>query len=269
MSSTYSGALVRSAHFASRPPVPGVNPEHQHPDPEPDPFAPAPEGVPARTGDVWQPSEDTAHTAMHVGTLDQESHWTRLAAPVPMGVPRQAAGLAATARMLADHSIVDYRPHKHAVYRHASAGRTIEYTDGRMPQVAGETGGTAAYLLNGQNAYDQTNGVTDVYSGSSANVGRYRLGTRIEDFGHYEFHTQQGQDTHLRAYSGLHPTFPVDKPRVPDSAPYTPNSSGTTTWTLPWNQRPSFFALPTETALTDYRVSEMDASGEFDDEGRL
>jgi hypothetical protein len=58
---------------------------------------------------------------------------------------------------------------------------------------------------------------------------------------------------------------------VPDSAPYTPNSSGTTTWLQSQWQVPSIFGLPSETASTDYQIAaaQAEASGGFDDGGRL
>ena len=265
---TYSGALLRAAgaHFSSRPPVPGVNPEHTQPDPDPDPFSPQVEAQPA-PGDVWQPDDLPRHTEM---VVRDRPHWAYLEAPVPTNVPREVAGLATTARMLENHGRVDFRPDQYAPYKHASQGRTIEFCPGRMPQVAGEsTGPGTEYLMMGRNGYDVTNQPNEVYQGDAANVGRYRLGMRIEDFGLYEFHTQQGQDAWLRAYSGLEPMFPTDKPRVPDSAPYTPNSSGTTTWTLNQWQLPSFFSLPSETSMTDQMVADESADPGFSDGGRM
>lgn len=266
----YTGELLRSAHFAFRPPVPGINPEHEKPSPEPDPFSPPPEGAgQGVNGNVWQPGDLPVHTEMRVG---RRPHDTPLQPPVPSNVHQAQANLAATSRMLANHSIVDFRPDTNPQYRHATEGRTLDYVPGRMPTDAGITvGDGASFLVAGKNAFDFTNQANEVYSGDDANVGRYRLGVRIEDFGRYEFHTKQGQDNYLRAYTGLAPQFPADKPRVPDSAPYTPNSSGTTTWLQNQFQTPSFFGLPSETALTDYTQATAPAAapGGFDDGGRL
>lgn len=272
MATTYSGALMRNAHFAYRPPVPGINPEHERPAPEPDPFAPPPQGADpnAPKADVWQPQELPVHTTMQVGP---RPHTTPLQPPVPSNVHQDVSERAATARMLANHAVVDYRPDRYAPYKHADQGREIDWYTGRMPRDAGITvGPEAEFLVMGTNAFDQTNHVNaNVYSGDAPNVGRYRLQANQQDFGLYRFWTKQGQDTQLRAYTGLQPAFPVDKPRVPDSAPYTPNSSGTTTWTQNQWQVPSMFGLPSETSLTDYQVaSEAPAAGgAFDDGGRL
>ena len=64
MADVYSGSLVRNAHFASRPPVPGINPEHERPDPDPDPFQPAQEGVQPAPYDIFQPVDVSVHTEM-------------------------------------------------------------------------------------------------------------------------------------------------------------------------------------------------------------
>lgn len=268
--SAYSGALVRSAHFASRPPVPGINPEHLKPDPDPDPFQPAPEGVQPAAYDVWQPEDVSVHTEMQDRPV---SHWAHLQPPVPSSVPGETAGIATTARMIANHAQVDYRPNSYAPYKHAEQGRLIEFTPGRMPWQSGESvPDESAYLQAGTNAYDRTNQPNEVYAGDEPNVGRYRLGNRIEDFGLYEYWTKQGLDTELRAYTGLQPQFPVDKPRIEDSAPYTPNSSGTATWVLDAFQVPSHFALGSETSLTDYETQQTQDywdGGGFEDGGRL
>lgn len=266
----YTGALTRSAHFSFRPPVPGINPDHERPDPEPDPFSPPPEGAgKGPAGDVWQPADLPVHTEMRVGP---RPHDTPLQPPVPSNTHQAQANLAATARMLANHGQVDYRPDLNPEYRHATEGRSLDYVAGRMPVEAGITvPAEASYLVAGRNAFDFTNQPNEVYGGDAANVGRYRLGYNLEDFGRYEFWTKQGQDAWLRAYTGLAPEFPADKPRVPDSAPYTPNSSGTTTWLQNQWQVPSMFGLPSETALTDYQAASTPAASEggFDDGGRL
>lgn len=250
----YSGAAMRAAHFAFRPPVPGINPEHEKPDPDPDPFQPpvvAEAGAVA--GDVFQPEDYAVHTEMQDRPV---SHWGFLQAPVPSSVPSEVAGIAAAARMIANHSCVDYRPDQYPVYKHASQGRTIDDRAARESAYAGQSvSDDMAYLVMGRNAYDQTNEPNEVYGGDAANVGRYRLGLNITDFGQYEFWTKQGQDSELRAYTGLVPALPVDKPRVENSAPYTPNSSGTTNFLTPAFQIPSMFAVQSETTLTDYEAS--------------
>ena len=270
MPTPYTGALGRSAHFAFRPPVPGINPEHEHPSPDPDPFDPAPPGAGSGTpGTVWQPSDLPLHTEMKVGP---RPHTTPLQPPVPSNVHSDQRDTAAQTRLLANHGSVDYRPNTYPVYKHGDQGRSIEYVDGRMPQQSGiAVSDDASFLVAGKNAFDYTNPPNEVYAGDSSNVGRYRLSKTIADFGLYTFHTKQGQDAWLRAYEGLAPQVPVDKPRVENSAPYTPNSAGTTTWTLSQWQVPSMFALPGETPMTDYQAANEapDTSGSFDDDGRL
>lgn len=249
----YTGALARAAHFAFRPPVPGINPEHEKPDPDPDPFQPVQEGVQQAPYDVFQGEDISAHTEMQQRPF---SHWGYLQDPVPSAVPGETAGIAATSRMLANHAQVDYRPDAYPVYRHGDQGRSIEYIRGREPWQAGESvSEEMAYLVMGNNAYDQTNAPNEVYGGDPTNVGRYRLGAVFADFGQYEFSQKQGQDAELRAYTGLVPALPVDKPRIENSAPYTPNSSGTTRFLTPAFNIPSMFGLPSETASTDYEAA--------------
>jgi hypothetical protein len=266
----YSGALNRSAHYAYRPPVPGISPSHEHPNAQPDPFNPVPDSAgQGISGTVWQPGDLPVHTAMRVAA---RPHDTPLQAPVPSNVHQAQANLAATSRMLANHAVVDYRPDRVPVYRHATQGRTLDYVPGRLPVEAGITvPDDASYLVAGKNAFDFTNGVTEVYSAGGPDTGRYRTGVAVEDFGRYEFHTKQGQDAVLRAYTGLAPDFPVDKPRVPNSAPYTSNSSGTTTWLQSQFQTVSMFGLPSETAGTDFLAATAPApeGTGFDDGGRL
>ncbi|MFJ3812578.1 hypothetical protein ACIPWE_40245 [Streptomyces sp. NPDC090073] len=247
----YSGALMRAAHFAHRPPVPGVSPEHEHPEPERDYFSPAPEADPGGvSGDVFQPEDISVHTEMQQDTID---HWGHLQAPVPSSVPREVAGIAATARMLQNHGRVLYRPDTYAPYKHAEQGRSISFTNGRLPWQDGETvSDEMAYLVMGKNAYDQTQQPNEVYS---ADQGRYRMGVGITDFGLYQSFQKVGQDAELRAYTGLAPDLAqMDKPILADAAPYTPNVSGSS-YITPAFQVPSMFALPSETSLTDYEAS--------------
>lgn len=270
MADSYSGFLTRYAHYKWRPPVPGVSADHG-PAPDStiadDPFQPEYEAPAEREHNIWQPQDVSAQSEMVQRPI---SHWADLQDPVPSSVPVDVSTIAATARMIANHCRVDYRPDPSRYYKHATQGRSIEYIDGRRPQLSGVD--APEFLVAGKNSFDFTNQPNEVYQGDSANVGRYRVGSRIDDFGRYEFSQKQGQDAWLRAYSGLHPQVPVDKPRVPDSAPYTPNSSGTTTWTLNSFQDPSLFSLPSETAVTDYVTATEGEPAEyqpFDDGGRL
>jgi hypothetical protein len=158
--------------------------------------------------------------------------------------------------MVANHSQVDYRPDTYPVYKHADQGRSIQFVGGRAPWQAGESvPEEMAYLVMGRNAYDQTNQPNEVYS---ADQGRYRLGTTITDFGVYTQNTKVGQDAELRAYTGLTPDLiPLDKPVPENAAPYTPAVSGSS-YVTPAFQIPSMFALPSETALTDFEVAKGD-----------
>jgi len=253
----YSGTAARNAHYSFRPPVPGVNPEHEHPDPDPDPFQPVMEGVQAAPYDVWTPEDIPTHTEMQDRPVD---HWAHLQPPVESAVPGEVAGIATTVRMVHNHAQVDYRPDSYPNYKHATQGRTYRFVPGREPWQAGESvADTMAYLVMGKNAYDQTQAPNEVYGGDAVNVGRYRLGYSTEDFGHYDFPQKQGQDGELRAYTGLSPAFPVDKPRLEDTAPYTPNSRGTDRYLTPAFNIPSMFALPGETSATDYEASATEA----------
>lgn len=266
----YSGSLLRRAHFSSRPPVPGVIADHG-PEPDttvdPDPFDPRPQTPAGQGHDVWQPTDDTGHTSVAARPF---SHWTNLVPPLPMNVKPEYVHVADTERLIANHSVVDFTPDTSRKYHNATEGRSIEFIDGRMPQLTGIEG--PEFLVAGKNSFDFTNQPNEVYQGDSANVGRYRLGKRIDDFGHYEFWTKQGQDANLRAYTGLQPDFPVAKERVPDSAPYTPNSSGTTTWLMDHNQKITMFTAPSETSMSDYEAASGDvinASSEFNEGDRL
>lgn len=278
----YSGALIRSAHFAFRPPVPGVSADHgPGPDQqiEQDPFQPVPPSagqvVAGADGtDVWQPQDQSPMSEMVVG---ERPHWTQLQDPVPSNVHPWESEQAATDRMIANHSVDDYRPETYIPYKVATQGQSIEITVGRQPFEAGENAPeNLQYLVAGKNAYDYTNEPNpDVYTGDAANVGRYRLGLNENQFGLYEFWTKQGQDAELRAYTGQQPWMPVDKPTIPDAAPYTSPSSGTTTWTMPSFQVPSLFSLPSETSITDYAAQNewdaqiADSGSDFEDGGRL
>jgi hypothetical protein len=268
----YSGALIRSAHFAHRPPVPGVDPRHEHPDPQPDPFDPRPDTPAGQTGDVWQPTDAAAHTEM---VLPGVRHDAGLRPPVPSNVYSDQRDAAWQEGWLNNHSQVRYRPDSYPVYKHADQGLHIAYVQGREPQNAGgDVPDDMAYLVMGRNSYDRTNQPSLVYSAEEGGGSRYRLGTRVEEWGLYEYHLPQGQDAQLRAYTGLEPQFPVDKPNISDPAPYSPSTSGTARWLLPAFAVPSAWGLPSETEMTDYTMAtggalDQGAAGAFDDGARM
>lgn len=251
----YSGYFLRMAHYsASNDVVPGVNPEHTHPEPDPDPFDPRPDTPANQAHDVWNPGEDGFASGEQVQDI---RHWYDGQLSVPSNVPYGTAQQAMQERMMVDHSPVNFRRDTIRLYQHASEGNSIEYVPGRMPQNAGSTlPEDVQYLANGRNSYDQTNQPNEVYSGDPVNVGRYRLGAKINMFGLYDTPTGRfGQDALLRAYTGLTPQFPDDKiQHNQEAAPYTPNSSGTACWLTPQFQTISDFTLPSETALSDYTL---------------
>lgn len=268
----YTGYLTRTAHYG--PPgdvAPGVNPDHTHPAAEPDPFNPQPDTPTAQTGDVWNPTENGFASDWQVEPV---AHWFNGSPAVPSNVPYGTGQQAMQDRMLADHSVIHYVSDTIRLYQHQSEGVSIDWQVGRSPQHAGESvGDNESYLMMGRNSYDVTNQPNEVYAGDPANVGRYRLGVKTTMFGLYDNPIGRfGQDANLRAYTGLSPQFPVDKPSVADAAPYTPNSSGTTTWTMPQFQVPRLFSLPSETSMTDYTTASEDGSVSSDfasEDGRL
>lgn len=261
MDTAYSGYLGRSAHFAMRPPVPGISATHEHPIDAGDIFQPMPEVPAQQTGDVWPTPE--SQTPQGPFPFSPIAHWTDLADPVPMNVPSGVSGQTATDRMLANHSVEDpnmgvYPNYlsRYPLFHGNDETHAIDYTQGRGSQQAGiEVPEDAAFLVMGRNAFDQTNQPNEVYSAEPTGASRYRLGTLMQFWTGQTFWTKQGQDADLRAYTGLVPMTPVDKPRVPDSAPYTPNSSGTSTWILDAFRAPSSFNLPSETSVTDYELA--------------
>lgn len=268
----YSGYTTRAAHFSSRPSVPGVNDDHFHPDPEPDPFNPQPVPPASQAGTVWSQDNPT-HTAHSDESLVTQgiSHWYAGQAPVASGVPYGTAQQAMQERMMVDHEDSNYIPDSARLYQHFSEGMANLFTVGRPAQNANEDpGANLQYLVNGTNSYDHTNEPNEVYAGAPENVGRYRLGLNLQTFGLYETPLGKfGQDASLRAYTGLTPAFPVDKPQMTNTAPYTPNSTGTTHWApaVP-NQWPSMFALPADTVMTDYTASVGTYGGNSDFEDR-
>lgn len=279
--SPYTGTAVRNGHFSVRPSVPGVNADHTTPTPEPDPFNPQPIPPPNQGGTVWVGvSADFAQISNQPNLAQVPvSHWYNGQPSVPSGTgheftPQAQRLQAFQERMLLDHSQTNYVPDSVRLYQHASEGYVVDEIVGRMPRAAGQTipDGPLAGLQNGKNSYDATNQPNEVYQGDDANVGRYRLGRKINQWGAYQYPIGRfGQDAYLRAYTGLYPQFPYDKPPMTDTAPYTPNSTGTAHWApAPANQTPSFFGLPSETAITDYSQAQQGFVSDFvDNDGML
>lgn len=271
----YSGQVSRAAHYDSRPPPPGLHPDHTTGHVEPDPFNPVPDKVTGQDHTVWgRPDEEAAGSGFRSLAEIPVDHWYAGQSAVPSGLPYGQAQQAMQERMMVDHSAVNFVPDGIRLYQHASEGTRIEWTDGRMSQYAGDTiGGALAGLGNGRNGYDQTNHPNEVYAGDSANVGRYRLGKRNTAFGEYRFPIGKfGQEASLRAYTGLTPTFPANKVQLNQTAaPYTPNSSGANGYwhPAPFAQTPTEFGLPSETAMTDFATSTPSGGNDFDDGGRL
>lgn len=265
----YTGYLIRKGHYsAAKDVAPGVNPEHTNPSPDPDIFDPRPDVPAQQSGDVWNPSEVTMGESQ---PIERVAHWFNGTPAVPSNVPYAKAQQEMQDRMMLDHGVTHYTPDSIRLFQNATEGVSIGWENGRAPQVAGESvGENEQYLMMGTNAYDITNQPNEVYS---ADQGRYRLGTRIAMFGLYDNPFGKfGQDASLRAYTGLTAQFPQDKEQMQNTAPYTPNSTGTKTWTLPSFQVPRMFGLQSETSITDYTMASQDAmvSSDFaDDSGRL
>lgn len=268
MDTPYSGSTLRQGHFASRPPVPGVNVDHTTPDPEPDPFNPQPDVPPNQGGNVLVADSSTAGQSGYPNLAEQPvTHWYNGQNPVGSGVPYGQAQQAMQERMFVDHADSNYVPDSFRLYQHASEGQVNDFLIGRPSAYAGvDPGENLQYLVNGTNAYDHTNEPNEVYSGDPANVGRYRLGVKTNLWGLYENPIGKfGQDAQMHAYTGLHPQFPIDKPPLENTAPYTPSSRGTAhQWPAPFAQIPSLFSLPSETEMTDRTTMDfVDSGSEF------
>jgi hypothetical protein len=249
--------------------VPGLNSDHTSADPEPDPFNPVPDLPANQTGTVW------AAEAQDAGVSNQPNlaqvpvtHWFNGQPAVPSGEPYARAQQAMQERMMVDHMVINTVPDSIRLYQHASEGMETQWIIGRAPREAGQTlDGPLGALANGRNGYDQVNLPNEVYTGAPENVGRYRLGVKSNMFGLYESPIGKfGQDALLHSYTGLQPAFPVDKTPMTNTAPYTPNSTGTSHWfpTAP-TQVPSLFGLPSETAVTDYRTADAVTDSGFED----
>jgi hypothetical protein len=271
VASPYSGAAVRAGHFTRhRPSVAGVNSDHTSPDPEPDPFNPQPDVPSGQAGTVFTQANRAANPS-GIPNLAQVpvTHWYAGQASVPSGETYPRAQLAMQERMLVDHADTNYVPDGVRLYQHVTEGQENEFQVGRPPLMAGASipDGPLAGLGNGRNAYDQTNAPNEVYgSGGESNVGRYRLGVKTNVRGLYDNPIGKfGQDATIHAYTGLTPQFPTDKPQMTLTAPYTPNSTGTTHWApAPAYQTPSLFTIPSETAITDFGTADATGS-EFTD----
>jgi hypothetical protein len=265
MPGAYSGAAVRAARFDWRPPVPGVNNDHTTPDPEPDLFNPAPDLDPrARAEQGLTNPPDEPHQSNYPNLAETPvSHVYNTPPPAQFGYAYGDAQQHMQDRLVAVHAVQHYVPDTIRLYQHATEGVAINDWVGRPPREAGATvDGQMAFLANGKNGYDQTNQPNEVYVGDDANVGRYRLGRNYKYFGLYDTPTGKfGQDALLHAYTGLYPAQPFDKPPMTNTAPYTPNSTGTAHWipAVTW-QQPRIFSLPSETAVTDYSAAN---AGEF------
>ena len=273
MDAPYSGQTLRAAHFSSRPPVPGVNYDHTNPDPEPDPFNPQPDTPPNQGGTILAGDDATAGQSNYPNLAQVPvTHWYDGQNPVGSGVPYGQAQQAMQERLMIDHADTNYVPDSIRLHQHATEGQANEFLVGRPSAYAGvDPGENLQYLVNGTNAYDHTNQPNEVYSGDAANVGRYRLGVKTNVWGLYENPLGKfGQDAQMHSYTGLSPQFPVDKEPMQNTAPYTPNSTGTAHW-LPaaFAQVPSMFGLPSETSMTDYTASSdfADSGSEFQDAG--
>lgn len=269
----YSGYASRAAHFDFRPPPMGLNSDHTTPDPEPDPFNPQPDVPANQDGTVWGGAgdeTDPGHSGMPNLAQVPVNHWYAGQNAVPSGIPYGEGQQAMQERLMVDHEDTNYVPDSIRLYQHWSEGQENDFIIGRMPRDAGATipDGPLAGLQNGRNAYDATNTPNEVYTGDAANVGRYRLGVKTNVFGIYQSPLGKfGQDAVLRAYTGLTPALPYDKAPMTDTAPYTPNSTGTAHWSpAQSNQKPEVFALPAETSMTDFATTSYpDAGAEFVD----
>lgn len=273
MPNAYSGAAVRSAHYAQRPPPPGLAQDHFTGAVEPDIFDSVVETPSVQSGTVWGTDNDAAPVS-GMPNLAQVpvNHWYPGDCPVPSSVPYGVAQQEMQNRMIVDHMNVNYVPDSIRLYQHATEGMLAEWNVGRMPQNAGvDPGEELQYLVNGTNSYDHTNEPNEVYQGDVANVGRYRLGMKTNLYGLYESPIGKfGQDALVHAYTGLHAQFPTDKPAMADTAPFTPNSIGTAHWTpARSNQVPSNFALPSETTMTDFATVAESGYSDFTENERL
>lgn len=263
----YSGNAVRSAHFAVRPSVPGVNRDHFTPDPEPDPFNPQPTPPPDQAGSILTGDQSEAEMSGQPNLASQPiHHWYAGQPSVPSGVPYGRAQQAMQERMMEDHSETNTVPDSVRLHKHATQGLAYQWLIGRPPQNAGVSPGTdLEYLVAGRNSYDATNEPNEVYAGDAPNVGRYRLGVKTTEFGLYDSPLGKfGQDAQLHPFTGLSPALPQAKPQPAATNPRNAPSSGTAHWLpAPFAQIPSRFGLPSETALSDFATVSEGTPSEF------
>jgi hypothetical protein len=261
MDSGLSGNLMRQAHYERRTSVGPVSNMHTQQQSGRGMFEPTPEAsVTPNPGDLWAPRDVTPHTPAEVRTAGHGE--STMAAPVPSGVAETLGDRVAQSRMVEAHAHTGYTPEQYP--RPISNGRRdIVWTDGRRPIQPN----VDAFLV-GPNGYDLSNPPSEVYGGD-----RYRVGADTHYFGHYEYWTKQGQDAFIRPVTTEYPMLPVDKPQIPDAAPYTSPSVGTQRWKLPSFQTPRMFTAPSETGMSDYamaqRAQQPTPVSEFDDGGRL
>lgn len=274
----YSGTAVRGAHYSYRPSTLGVDAAHlassstSEDGVSNDIFNPLPETPPNQANSPV--TQDVPYYGSSIQPMVGQpiGHWFDGEPAVQSGLPYAQGQLAMQERMFVDHEQSDYVPDSIRLYQHYSEGQDNEWIIGRPSIYSGATvpDGPLAGLQNGRNGYDATNAPNEVYAGDAANVGRYRLGVKTNIWGLYENpHGKFGQDNMLRAYTGLSPALPVDKPPMTDTAPYTPNSTGRARWwpSASWND-PSLFGLPAETAVTDFSVANdaaISGSSDFTD----
>lgn len=268
----YSGFAGR-AHFDSRPPVPGLNSEHLTGKTEPDIFNPQPDTPPNQGFDVWGPEEsDAPYNNFPSLAAIPVDHWYDGQPSVPSNYPYGIAQQEMQERMMVDHSVENFVPDPARRFVKATQGHMIDGIVGMTSRDAGSSMAPGTeFLANGNNAFDQTNGVTEVYSGDSPNVGRYRLGWRWADFGLYDNPTGVfGQTAMVHAYTGQSAIVPVSKPlKNQISAPYAPYWVGADAYAAPassW-QNPSMFTQSADTSITDFTISQgaaADDNGFFD-----
>jgi len=276
MSSPYTGAAVRAAHFASKPAVAGLDPRHTHANAVVDMFYPVPAPPTAQAITLWDEDDTPGQSGQPNLAQVPTEHWWPGQPAAPTGIPTGRAQQIGQDRMICDHSVANYVPDSNRLYSHAAQGQVREWVVGRHPWQAGESvPDNVGYLMAGRNAYDQNNQPNEVYGGGDpANVGRYRLGVKTNMYGLYDNPVGlYGQTAFLRGYTGLYPQFPFDKPRIDNSVPGNPNSAGTAYWgpATP-AQTPSMFALPTESAITDYMTATQQGATQeafYDSDGMM
>jgi hypothetical protein len=253
-----SGNLMSTAkHFEWSTPVDPVAASHDHYQPTNALFEPG-QNVPAVESTVWTPYDVAPQSGRMV---PEPNHVGITARPVQSGIPRELADYTHQDRVIAAHEVDSYDPYQSPPFRNSPQGRSISWVKGRLPAAPA----MEAFLV-GRNGYDVSNPPSEVYGGE-----RYNLGHETVIFGTYEYWQKQGQDATLRPIEYEYPTFPVDKPPLGNTAPYTKSSRGTDTWTLPTYNTPMLFNAPSETALSDFTMANgapAGASG-FADTGRM